>query len=184
MPSTESAASQAAYHERIDEVLSRLETDAEMGLAQREAAARLERYGPNELATEPPVPAWRRFLAEFKDVLVILLLGATVVSTGVWWYEGASALPYEAIAIFVIGTFPRTRSGRSRLSPSTSRRNLSKDLPGTLPGDTRNWTRSSLGSGSTVLDRDCHSTGCSCPWVRSNSTASPGLTPSQFRSRP
>jgi P-type Ca2+ transporter type 2C len=34
----------------------------------------------NELATEKATPAWRRFIAQFQDVLVILLLLATGIS--------------------------------------------------------------------------------------------------------
>ena len=67
-----------------------------------EARARLERYGKNELTAEKPVPAWRKFLAQFQDVLVILLLIATVISAGLWLYERESALPYEAMAIFAV----------------------------------------------------------------------------------
>jgi hypothetical protein len=48
------------------------------------------------------VPAWRRFLAQFTDVLVILLLVAASISAGLWLYERDSALPYEAMAIFAI----------------------------------------------------------------------------------
>src|SRR3712207_5111959 len=48
------------------------------------------------------MPAWRRFLAQFRDTLVILLLVATVISIGLWAYERDSALPYEGIAIFAI----------------------------------------------------------------------------------
>ena len=43
-----------------------------------------------------------KFLAQFQDVLVILLLVATVISLGLWLYERESALPYEAIAIFTV----------------------------------------------------------------------------------
>ena len=67
-----------------------------------EARARLDRYGRNELAAEKPVPGWRKFLAQFQDMLVVLLLVATAISTGLWLYERDSALPYEAIAIFAI----------------------------------------------------------------------------------
>ena len=35
-------------------------------------------------------------------MLVILLLIATVISAGLWFYERESALPYEAIAIFAV----------------------------------------------------------------------------------
>src|SRR5690606_20159301 len=66
------------------------------------AAVRLEREGPNELAVTPPVPGWRRFLAQFQDVLVILLLAATAISALLWVYERETALPYEAIAIFAV----------------------------------------------------------------------------------
>jgi Ca2+-transporting ATPase len=48
------------------------------------------------------VPEWKKFLAQFKDVLVILLLGATAISTALWLYERDSALPYEAIAISAV----------------------------------------------------------------------------------
>ena len=56
------------------DVVERLATDARSGLAAAEATRRLAAGGRNELASEPPVPAWRRFLAQFKDVLVVLLL--------------------------------------------------------------------------------------------------------------
>ena len=48
------------------------------------------------------MPAWRKFLAQFQDVLVILLLIATLISAGLWLYERESALPYEAMAIFAV----------------------------------------------------------------------------------
>ena len=47
-------------------------------------------------------PSWRKFLAQFQDVLVILLLVATAISAGLWLYERESALPYEAMAIFAV----------------------------------------------------------------------------------
>ena len=61
-----------------------------------------QQHGRNELAAEKPPPAWRRFLAQFQDVLVILLLVATAISAGLWAYERDAALPYEAIAIFAV----------------------------------------------------------------------------------
>ena len=92
----------AAYRHPIDEVLAALDTDAERGLSPEEVRARLERYGRNELTTEKPVPAWRKFLAQFRDVLVVLLLVATAISAGLWVWERDSALPYEALAIFAV----------------------------------------------------------------------------------
>src|SRR3954452_21168441 len=93
---------ETAYRQSIPEVLTRLKTDARQGLEAEEAHARLAKYGKNELAGEKPVPRWRKFLRQFQDMLVVLLLIATAISTAVWVYERGSTLPYEAIAIFAI----------------------------------------------------------------------------------
>ncbi|MFZ2224371.1 MAG: cation-translocating P-type ATPase [Candidatus Deferrimicrobium sp.] len=90
------------YRLGVDEVLTALEVDARRGLSEGEARARLARHGPNELSAEKPVPAWRKFLAQFRDVLVILLLVATAISAMLWLIERDSALPYEALAILAV----------------------------------------------------------------------------------
>jgi Ca2+-transporting ATPase len=43
-----------------------------------------------------------RFLAQFHDLLVILLLIATAIAAGLWAYERDADLPYEAIAILSV----------------------------------------------------------------------------------
>jgi P-type Ca2+ transporter type 2C len=91
-----------AYHQDVDEVLTALGVEARYGLSRNEAEARLERYGKNVLAAERRVPPWRKFLAQFQDVLVILLLIAAGISGGLWLYERDSAFPYEAMAILAI----------------------------------------------------------------------------------
>jgi len=90
------------YQQPVEEVFAALDTDARSGLSEGEARARLERYGRNEVTAEKPVPAWRKFLAQFQDVLVILLLVATLISAVLWLYEREPALPYEAMAIFAV----------------------------------------------------------------------------------
>ena len=90
------------YRQPVDEVLAALGTDARGGLGEEEARRRLERHGRNELAAEKPTPAWRKFLAQFQDALVVLLLVAALISAGLWLAERDSALPYEAIAILAV----------------------------------------------------------------------------------
>jgi Ca2+-transporting ATPase len=108
------------YRLEADEVAAGLGSDAGRGLAEAEASACLERYGRNELEHEPPVPAWRRFLAQFRDTLTLLLLAATAVSIGLWVYERDAALPYEGLVIFgivllnaVLGFAQETRAERA-----------------------------------------------------------------------
>jgi Ca2+-transporting ATPase len=87
---------------RADEVLRRLATNAQQGLPAAEARARLERHGANELPSAPPVPHWKRFLAQLQSPLVLLLIAAAGVALLVWGYEGMRHVPYEALTIFAI----------------------------------------------------------------------------------
>ena len=72
------------HRQHAEAVVAALRTDLRRGLTDAEVEARLERYGRNELAAEKPTPAWRKFLRQFQDVLVILLLAATGISAGLW----------------------------------------------------------------------------------------------------
>ena len=92
----------SAHQLTVEALAASLATDPRRGLAGAEARARLARFGRNELEAAKPVPAWRRFLAQFRDVLVVLLLVATAISAGLWAYERETGLPYEALAILAV----------------------------------------------------------------------------------
>jgi P-type Ca2+ transporter type 2C len=62
----------------IAEVAEALAVDLDTGLSSAEAARRLAADGPNELRAAPPVPTWRKILAQFRDPLIHLLLAALV----------------------------------------------------------------------------------------------------------
>ncbi len=57
------------------ETATRLSVDPLVGLDGDEVAARLERFGANQLAESPRRPAWKRFADQFKDLMVYILLG-------------------------------------------------------------------------------------------------------------
>lgn len=63
------------------DVLKELQS-AESGLSDGEAAARLEKYGKNELAAKKKKPALARFFAQFADAMIIVLLAAAAISAG------------------------------------------------------------------------------------------------------
>ena len=89
-----------------DKVAQLLQVDPNTGLSA-EAKRRLEKFGPNELASAPPVPKWKKFLQQFQDPLVYLLLAATVISLIAWFIErghggDGEALPFDAIVIVLI----------------------------------------------------------------------------------
>jgi P-type Ca2+ transporter type 2C len=88
------------YQQTAEKVVAGLGSHLMRGLNSQEAQARLAHYGRNELMAEPPVPTWWQFLAQFQNVLVILLLIATAISIGLWVYERDTAVPYEGLVIF------------------------------------------------------------------------------------
>jgi Ca2+-transporting ATPase len=53
----------AAYQQPAEAVIAALDSNAAHGLTTDDARRRLDRYGPNELATEPRITAWRKSLA-------------------------------------------------------------------------------------------------------------------------
>lgn len=90
------------YQRSVNDILATLGTDPRGGLSTDQVRTRLAQFGPNSLIAETPVPAWRKFFRQFRDVLVVLLLIATFISAFVWFYERDSALPYEALTILAI----------------------------------------------------------------------------------
>ncbi|MFP3913975.1 MAG: cation-translocating P-type ATPase [Actinomycetota bacterium] len=81
------------------DVATALGTDPDRGLTSTEAGVRLRRYGPNLLDPAVHVPEWRKFLAQFADPLIYLLLAAVAISVGAWWIEGGEGVPFEALVI-------------------------------------------------------------------------------------
>ncbi len=69
-----------AYSDKKEEVLSSLQTDSAKGLTSAEAQARLAQYGANKLKEKKKKSLARRFFEQFKDVMILILLVAAVVS--------------------------------------------------------------------------------------------------------
>ncbi len=71
----------AGWHTlKVDEVVSRLETDPEQGLSAEEAAGRLKEFGPNRLESRGGRSPLAMLASQFKETMVLLLLGAGAVS--------------------------------------------------------------------------------------------------------
>jgi Ca2+-transporting ATPase len=72
------------------------------GLTAAEAAARLERYGPNAVPEEPQKTLLRRVIEQFQSPLIYILLFALLVDVVIWLAEGAAGFPVETLAIALI----------------------------------------------------------------------------------
>jgi Ca2+-transporting ATPase len=144
-----------AYRDAVDAVVNALGTSLTRGLTQIEARSRLEQHGPNELAAEKRVPPWRRFLKQFEDVLVILLLVATAISMGLWMYERDAALPYEAIAIFAVvllnATMGYVQESRAEAAVAALRAMSAAEAAIIRDGERRNVRATEIVPGDIIL---------------------------------
>jgi Ca2+-transporting ATPase len=98
----------------VDEVLEALGSDGEMGLADDEAATRLQTYGPNTLAESQGPGALRLFLEQFNNALVWLLLAAATISGVVLeeWVDTGVILAIVAINA-VLGFVQESRAEKA-----------------------------------------------------------------------
>lgn len=96
----------------VSQVLEKLQTSSQ-GLNVTEAANRLERFGFNELTGASTISPLRILFNQFKNVLILVLLGATLVSlvTG----HGVDALVIFVIVMVsaVLGFFQEYRAERA-----------------------------------------------------------------------
>ncbi|MFE5678102.1 cation-translocating P-type ATPase [Streptomyces erythrochromogenes] len=70
----------AWYTRTPEQVVAAFGVDPAVGLSAARAAELLTAHGPNALPEEKRTPAWRRFLAQYRSYMQIVLLAAAVVS--------------------------------------------------------------------------------------------------------
>ncbi|HEX6248239.1 MAG TPA: cation-transporting P-type ATPase [Nocardioidaceae bacterium] len=81
-----------------------------VGLTAAEAARRLEEYGPNR-TPEPPARGWvRRVLDQLRDPMILLLLGAFVVTIALADYSDATIIAAVVLLNTAIGVFQEVRA--------------------------------------------------------------------------
>ena len=68
------------YTRTAAEALAAFDVDPAVGLSAARTAELLAANGPNALPEEKPVPGWRRFLAQYRAYMQIILIVAAVVS--------------------------------------------------------------------------------------------------------
>ncbi|MFN0020863.1 MAG: cation-translocating P-type ATPase [Pirellulaceae bacterium] len=81
VPSPSPLAAEATPHAlTADALATELKTSLTGGLNDAEVSSRQQQFGPNELREAPPLPMWRRFLGQFQDLVIWILIVAAVIS--------------------------------------------------------------------------------------------------------
>ena len=90
-----------------------METSLTRGLSPTDAQVRLLDYGPNELPHEEPEPLWLRFVKQFKETLILLLLGSAAVSLFMGNLDDAISITIAVIIVVTVGFVQEYRSEKS-----------------------------------------------------------------------
>ena len=99
----------------FEQVANELQTNIEVGLSTNEANERLAKYGPNALREKKKTPLIVRFLAQFKDFLVIILLIAAIISVVLNPHEWVESLIILIVVMInaVLGTWQESKAEKS-----------------------------------------------------------------------
>lgn len=99
------------YTESIPDTLSDLKTDSNQGITDDEAKKRLAQYGENALTGKKKRSMFSRFIDQFKDLMIIVLLVAAVLS-GVVAQEWTDAAIILVVVLLnaVLGVIQEARS--------------------------------------------------------------------------
>src|SRR5687768_9050160 len=128
----------------IEKILQELKTDPN-GLSADDAARRLQEYGPNELAEKKKKPAWLMFLLQFKDLMIIILMAAAIVSGVVGDLKDAFVILVIVLLNAIVGFVQEYRAEKAMealkkmatTSAKTKRNNEVHEISATelVPGD-------------------------------------------------
>lgn len=91
-----------AFAESSQAIISKLETDCHKGLSQAEAEDRLTKYGENAIQEEETRSLVQKFIDQFKDFMIIVLLVAAAISAVIGYMEGEGFADSIIILIVVI----------------------------------------------------------------------------------
>ena len=94
-------------------VAERHSTSLAYGLHPSDASARLHRQGPNELPHEEPEPLWLRFVKQFKETLILLLLASAVISAVMGNLSDATSITIAVLIVVTVAFVQEYRSEKS-----------------------------------------------------------------------
>lgn len=138
----------AAWAQDTDRVLQNLDVETDRGLTDAEAAKRRRRYGRNRMRQMTPKSPLRILINQFKSIVVLILVGAAVVSFAFGQFVDGIAISIAILINTLIGFFMETRAVRSMESLRRMERTTANVLRG---GEIRSIPAEAIVPGDIVV---------------------------------
>ena len=94
----------------VSEVAALLQTDLISGLSADEAESRLKEYGPNKVTEKPGTPPWKRFVLQFHQPLIYILLVASGVTLALGEFVDGLVIFGVVFVLAIIGYIQETKA--------------------------------------------------------------------------
>jgi len=103
----------SSHAQEKESVLQSLSSSEQTGLTASQVTAAREQFGWNELATVAPEPAWKKFLAQFSDVVVWILIAAAFISGAMGEWTDTAAIVTIVLLNALLGFYQEGKAEKS-----------------------------------------------------------------------
>uniref|UniRef100_A0A8C2L0G3 Calcium-transporting ATPase n=1 Tax=Cyprinus carpio TaxID=7962 RepID=A0A8C2L0G3_CYPCA len=97
----------------VNEVACALQADLQFGLTQEEVTRRRTYHGWNEFDISEDEPLWKKYISQFKDPLILLLLASAVISVLMRQFDDAVSITVAIIIVVTVAFVQEYRSEKS-----------------------------------------------------------------------
>ncbi|XP_068425759.1 calcium-transporting ATPase type 2C member 1 isoform X2 [Clinocottus analis] len=97
----------------VHEVVCVLQADLQRGLSQEQVSRRRTYHGWNEFDISEEEPLWRKYISQFKDPLILLLLASAVISVLMHQFDDAISITVAIIIVVTVAFVQEYRSEKS-----------------------------------------------------------------------
>uniref|UniRef100_A0A665U715 Calcium-transporting ATPase n=1 Tax=Echeneis naucrates TaxID=173247 RepID=A0A665U715_ECHNA len=97
----------------VNEVVCILQADLQLGLTQEEVSQRRAYHGWNEFDINEEEPLWKKYISQFKDPLILLLLASAVISILMHQFDDAISITVAIIIVVTVAFVQEYRSEKS-----------------------------------------------------------------------
>ncbi|XP_076027915.1 calcium-transporting ATPase type 2C member 1-like [Genypterus blacodes] len=97
----------------VNEVACLLQADLQQGLTPEEVDRRRAYHGWNEFDISEEEPLWRKYISQFKDPLILLLLASAIISVLMHQFDDAISITVAIIIVVTVAFVQEYRSEKS-----------------------------------------------------------------------